>query len=389
MKYLFEHGHSPHLAAKELANVLASLGVKYKKLPSIEQLTVLDTKSSLDLTSLVDILGGTIRGAKLLRRVSDEKIEDHLDSTLQSLALEINKSHQDKKLTFTISDTSKTLDTKTISAYFKKFLVELGHSVRFIESYPGSMLQPIIWNDQTLELIFVPEPSTSQWDIYSTQKVTDVRFWQKRDRSRPSVDAQSGVLPPKVARIMINLAKKPKMVGYGRLWDPFCGSGTVLMEGLLMGYKCYGVDNSTQAINDTKANLDWVHKEFNLKAEYFVELGDSSQVNPQDLNWEKMDMIVAEGYLGPSKFSFDQIPSIMEELLDLYKKTFKNLTQWVKPNGRIVLALPFFNHPQNAVFQKKLIDTCHNSGYNLNVNPLLYGQPKARVKRAIFILELN
>ncbi|MCB9806812.1 hypothetical protein H6768_02830 [Candidatus Peribacteria bacterium] len=53
----------------------------------------------------------------------------------------------------------------------------------------------------------------------------------KRDRSMVV-----GMMPPKIAQIMINLATKgDKKVA---IWDPFCGLGTTLIEAFHGGWKC-------------------------------------------------------------------------------------------------------------------------------------------------------
>ena len=77
------------------------------------------------------------------------------------------------------------------------------------------------------------------------------------DFGRPARDDFSGMLPPKLAQIMINLAQvqNPEAL----IIDPFCGSGTILSEALLMGYKdLLGSDISPKAIADTYKNISWI-----------------------------------------------------------------------------------------------------------------------------------
>ena len=84
-----------------------------------------------------------------------------------------------------------------------------------------------------------------QFYLLETVSVQDVDEWTKRDRRKPYSDARKGMLPPKVARIMTNLA-----LGYSDeihsdspvLYDPFCGTGTVLMEAALRGCQIFGSD---------------------------------------------------------------------------------------------------------------------------------------------------
>ena len=75
-----------------------------------------------------------------------------------------------------------------------------------------------------------------------------------RDYGRPARDDYSGMLPPKLAQIMLNLSgAKPA----DTILDPFCGSGTILTEAMLMGYQdLVGSDVSSKAIEDTGKNIN-------------------------------------------------------------------------------------------------------------------------------------
>lgn len=47
--------------------------------------------------------------------------------------------------------------------------------------------------------------------------------------------------------------------------DPFCGSGTILTEAMLINYKnLIGADISPKAINDTKKNIEWIIRNYEL-----------------------------------------------------------------------------------------------------------------------------
>ena len=57
----------------------------------------------------------------------------------------------------------------------------------------------------------------------------------------------------------------------GLILDPFCGSGTVLQEALLMGFtQVAGTDLSPKAITDTKENIAWIKEKYNLNAQKLV-----------------------------------------------------------------------------------------------------------------------
>ncbi|NIP34812.1 MAG: methyltransferase domain-containing protein, partial [Thermoplasmata archaeon] len=60
-------------------------------------------------------------------------------------------------------------------------------------------------------------------------------------------------LHPKYARAMVNLAKVP--LG-GRILDPFCGTGGVLIEAALLGYEPLGSDIDPRMVEGSRRNLE-------------------------------------------------------------------------------------------------------------------------------------
>ncbi len=50
-----------------------------------------------------------------------------------------------------------------------------------------------------------------------------------------------------------------------KILDPFCGSGTILQEAMLLGFKnIYGSDKDKRAIANSKENINWLKKEYKL-----------------------------------------------------------------------------------------------------------------------------
>ena len=89
-----------------------------------------------------------------------------------------------------------------------------------------------------------------QFSLAQTEAVQPFEQFSARDFGRPGRDDLSGMLPPKLAIIMINLAQTPLN---SILLDPFCGSGTILSEAVLLGYtNLIGTDISEKAIADSK-----------------------------------------------------------------------------------------------------------------------------------------
>jgi tRNA G10 N-methylase Trm11 len=144
-----------------------------------------------------------------------------------------------------------------------------------------------------------------------------------------------GMLPPKLAQILINLAGAP-----GKIWDPFCGSGTLVMEGLLMGRDMMGSDIKPEHVEGAKKNIEWLIHNYELKIKNY-ELFVHDATYPLKANFSA---IVFEGDLGiphTQLIQTDRIKTIIHYLDDLYIRFFANL-KYMQCKTPIVCALPFF-----------------------------------------------
>ena len=78
--------------------------------------------------------------------------------------------------------------------------------------------------------------------IALTYGVQDIDWYSRRDYDRPARSAVVGMLPPKLAQILLNTTKASTVV------DPFCGTGVVLQEALLVGRSAVGSDLSPEMV---------------------------------------------------------------------------------------------------------------------------------------------
>ena len=162
------------------------------------------------------------------------------------------------KITLGISSynikTSVTEVNKTLGIIKQKMKKE-GVSIRTINNKKDTNLSTAIshnnklgLSDNKIELIAV---GTSKGIIVAVSEGSqNITSYARRDQNRPKRDAFVGMLPPKLAQTIINLASgkdQPKILSfYGKelqkeynILDPFCGTGTVLQEAVLKGFKAY------------------------------------------------------------------------------------------------------------------------------------------------------
>ena len=143
-------------------------------------------------------------------------------------------------------------------------------------------------------------------------KLTEIQtktFSERRPRRKPFFHPSA--MPSKLARCMVNLAHGK---AESLLLDPFCGTGTSLIEAIYIGCRAVGVDAQRRMINGCKRNL----AHFNITAEGLV-LGDARK-----LPFFGVDCVVTDPPYGRSSSTL--------------KSTTKQLVQEVLAASRDLLA---------------------------------------------------
>jgi tRNA G10 N-methylase Trm11 len=265
----------------------------------------------------------------------------------------------------------------------KTTLKENGVSSRYLNQDNNNLSSIMSANCEEINLVFGKK-------TYMTKTVAtqDIESYGFRDYERPARDDRSGMLPPKLAQIMINLANPEKDTV---IYDPFCGSGTVLQESLMMGFDTAGTDISEKAVRDSKTNLEWVTKNFQIgKTCLKLELKDATKLTTSDYSFDGRKIaIVAESYLGEPQKDIPT-PEKAHELLQKLEPIYLNFLKTPIPTGtRIVLALPFFNLKPNPVYLEDLIYKVRELGYIIPAHEsdiLYYARRKQVVGRMILRL---
>ncbi len=236
-------------------------------------------------------------------------------------------------------------DLDQLGLEVKKRLKETGRPVRYVKGKEPRLSSAIVETNGLLESggEFVLFATEGKILIGQTEAIQNFKAWSDRDFGRPARDAKSGMLPPKLARMMINLSG---IDPYGAtLLDPFCGSGTVLMEGALMGCaELIGSDISEKAVADTKKNMHWLAREFGFELPplwlYTTPAADlpSSHASP-------VDLLVTEVFLGNPRFKTvddREVRQLESDLMPIFFESFQSLASLLKPTSRAVVAFPAF-----------------------------------------------
>jgi tRNA G10 N-methylase Trm11 len=390
-EYLFILGRTPKLSAEEIKSILESKKINHIVCFSSPEIFHIRTNYKLDTKDLIMTLGGVIKIALVCETL-------HIISEAVSKITEVLSSKKINKIVFGLSmfgviKEISDYDDKTMCAKIKNNLEEKGYDVRYILGQQNPILSSVVVSKQKVaEFILLQEENNII--LAETLAVQDFEMWNKRDFQRPWSNTKKGMIPLKVARIMINLSGISGDNGFSKtLFDPFCGMGTILQEGLSMKFMVLGMDNDSKSVEMAKKNIDWYCNSFNITNKSQILKGDATHADETLKN--KVDLIVTEPYLGPA---FDGGPKNVKEeyvlrilrgLEKLYIGCLRNWAKILKPNGVIVITFPSFVLNNREYFVKKVIDNCEKLGYSITIGPIGYFRPQAIVRRNIYKLIKN
>lgn len=180
-----------------------------------------------------------------------------------------------------------------------------------------------------------------------------------RDQGRPRRDAFVGMLPPKLAQIMVNLALGKTVADPDtppqRILDPFCGTGVLLQEAALLGNSVYGTDLSDKMIRYSRDNLNWLQDTAHIKFDWYLHEGDA-----MDTTWQQpIDAVASEAYLG-QPFSAPPSPAKLTEVRGncnhIISSFLRNISSQLKTGTPVVLAVPAWRNKEGRFTHLPLIE---------------------------------
>jgi len=375
-KYWFILGRETKLSIAEIDAFLGLLPLKYTGE------NILKIKNQAITPEIINQLGGTVKiGEELGKNLNLAELKENIINNLKN---------RDGKIVFGMSFLGNV--NKKLGIEIKKELKNLGKSVRYVTGEKTLNAAQIIGNKIIIKGgDFLIENDKEKYNLAKTIAVQNVNEWSKRDFDRPGSDSLSGMLPPKLAMMMINLsgAKKDDVI-----LDPFCGSGTILTEAIYLGFKnLIGSDLSDKAIADTNKNIKWVlaHCHSELTEESFDIFQHDVAKLSQKIKQKSVDVIITEPFLGkplkgsePKSFLLKQT----EELKNLYEKSFENFKNILKPNGIVVFIVPKFRF-QDIWITINILPKLKELGFKIvpllpDENNLVYCRPDQKVGREIW-----
>lgn len=304
---------------------------------------------------------------------------------VEELASKIQLDNPSEKLTFGFTD-HRAHDDQLTPKEFKKGLQNRGVKSRFVDTEREGLPWIVMHREQGLDVhVFLDNNATI---LAQASWVQPVEEWVERDMQKPYRDMVVGMLPPKLARTMVQLGIGNKQPNDCKILDPFCGSGTILLEGSLMGVFMLGSDSSKTAVQGTIKNLQWMSDLKQLTLQYSILCGDATHLS-EFLDLKQIDAVVTEPFMGTTTWRLQELPNIMKGLEKLYLGFFRELRKHLRPDARIVIVLPAFHTPQGELQLPGFVDRLAELGYTRENEPIRYPKPGGRVTRQLYIFTLQ
>lgn len=238
-----------------------------------------------------------------------------------------------------------------------------------------------------VELLIV-RASSGKVIIAESVGAQNITALSERDQARPKTDSFVGMLPPKLARMMVNLTG----LSAGRILDPFCGTGVLLQEAALLEFDTYGTDLSEKMVRYSLENLDWITQKYSLAAKNTIEQGDA-----MDHVWNKpIDAVSTETYLG-QPFSAPPSPAKLIEVRGncnhIISSFLTNIASQIPTGTTLCVAVPAWRDANGNFTHLPLVSGLNKLGYRqislerVNNAQLLYFRDNQVVAREILLLE--
>jgi tRNA (guanine10-N2)-dimethyltransferase len=214
-----------------------------------------------------------------------------------------------------IDKAAAQVDFKAILKPGDSFVVRINRIKNYADTQLNTMTLEIKLGDQILKQtegtrVNLKNPDKTLIGIITNEKlilglkltdITSKTFSERRPRKKPFFHPSA--MPSKMARCMVNLSyAKAESV----LFDPFCGTGTSLIEATYIGCRAVGIDAQRRMILGTKRNLQF----FNISPEGLV-LADSRKIPLY-----KVDAVVTDPPYGRSSSTLKSTTKqLVEEVL--------------------------------------------------------------------------
>lgn len=422
-KYAFLLGSHPLMSFLEILNVLDVEKIPHGSYIRIgEDILIVQMKTAdAKLRKLQRILGGTIKIIEIVDEFEGTIFQVGRLLTPETLIHKYFAQHQ-SKINFGFSVYSTTHLVYSEINWLRNFAYQVKrrfkprYSIRYVDEKNFDLSSVMVANNKLMEtgaeIVIIKQDKN--FKIGRTRTVQDFRSYAQRDMEKPSPNPKAGMLPPKLAQMMVNLSRDAR---HKQIFDPFCGSGIIPQEALLLGLDILASDIDEDAVKSTQENLLWLIKTHNAAAPKlgYEKIKTSKltscirQADATRSRWAKANQndvcVVTEPYLGPPQrgpILLYHAKKLAAELENLYVGFFENLHKNYGKINKVGMVLPVLKTNEGLLYMN-VLDRVKELGFipkqflpaevskkealATHRGGLIYSRPDALVSREIFVLE--
>lgn len=355
--YILHLGHEPYLSQLEWERQypLSPVTIRNKKTGLVE------IDETQDVAGMLNILGGIIKISEKLETVQNLSVEEKIADLIRPFL------HEDHKNTIALSVEHMNFNTyKRLMLDIKKTLKQ-SHSIRVVFPKKGTELNSgelehnhLVGSEYGIEINALNN-TDGTYDITRTVAMHDFEHFRKRDLDRPSRRRRAGLLSPKFALMLVNIAGLSK----GTIYDPFCGDGTIVQEALVRGFDGIGSDIAQDAVESTEVNLKWLQDTYSIPGSWSANCADALKINAITC-----DAVVTEGDLGRPLNTFATPEEADDYFCDhgpFYTRLFKTYATQTTAKT-VVMCIPAFQMKNGFVVTvpEAILNDIEKTGWRLD-----------------------
>lgn len=359
------------------------------------------SQESARLTHAPDVqrLGGLLKAGRIVLelprgdwRAVQTKIIQHYETTWRTV---------DHKITLGISTYGVRVSSRDIQRTgitLKQQLKKHDTSLRLIPNTEPALNtatshhNKLGLSENKVELLVV-QGSDGSIVVAESTGAQNITALAKRDQGRPKRDAFVGMLPPKLAQIITNLAVGPRHTDEQlTVLDPFCGTGVILQEAMLLGYNAYGSDLADKMVEYSQINLEWAQQTLHTRASFELAQGDAMTAT-----WQPpIDVVACESYLGqpfsapPSPSKLREVRGNCDHIIGLF---LRNIGAQLAPGTSLCVAVPAWRAVDSTFTHLPLTNELDSYGFRrikiagVSSRELLYYREDQVVARELLVIE--
>ncbi|MDA4120543.1 MAG: DNA methyltransferase [Thaumarchaeota archaeon] len=207
--------------------------------------------------------------------------------------------------------------------------------VRLLRPKGNELLSESVLSREAFDVVAFPYHEG--FGLGPTVWVPDSATMRQRGTRKP-IPHSDIAMSPRLARTLVNLAGlRPGQT----ILDPFCGTGTILIEAYAKSLRCLGLDSRASRVQETRENLRWSGGGTNDKG-YDIRKGDARELS-RILRGTKVDAVATEPLLLPrldARPKTQTARAMIEESAGIYNDALGSMAESIHSEGRIVVVVP-------------------------------------------------